>query len=300
MKTQLFHGLLAVDKPGGMTSRQVVDRVQCCFPRGTRLGHTGTLDPLATGLLILCVGVATRLTEYVQNMSKTYQARLLLGARSDTDDADGAVVPVDVGSPPAKAAVWTALNQFIGEIEQVPPAHSAAKVAGRRAYLLARRGQPVTLAARKVKIYGIDILSYAYPRLEIEVRCGKGTYLRSLARDLGERLGSGALIETLRRTRVGPFGVEGAMDVSEEPSQARARLLPLTAAVADLPQFTLTGDAAQRVRHGQAVALDVRVPEASAGAGTVAAVLAGDGTLLAIVQRDSVQRLWIPVKVFHG
>src|SRR5438552_7229524 len=119
-----YHGLLVLDKPGGMTSRAVVDRAQQWFPRGTRIGHTGTLDPLATGVLVVCVGAATRLAEYVQDMSKVYRAGFRLGARSDTDDADGDVSPADVGTPPERAQVEQALQAFLGEIDQVPPAYS--------------------------------------------------------------------------------------------------------------------------------------------------------------------------------
>src|SRR5205823_760906 len=151
MRTSSFDGLLVVDKPTGITSRAAVDRAQRWFPRGTRLGHTGTLDPLATGVLVLCAGIATRLAEYVQHMAKTYRTTVRLGARSDTDDADGTVTPVQVECAPERAAVEESLRGSLGDIEQVPPAFSAAKVTGKRAYDLARRGEEVTLAARHVR-----------------------------------------------------------------------------------------------------------------------------------------------------
>ncbi len=151
-------GLLVLDKPGGVTSRDAVNAALRWFPRGTRMGHTGTLDPLATGVLVLCLGAATRLTEYVQRMGKTYRAGVRLGARSDTDDADGVVTAVDAAAPDA-ATVAACLAGFVGDIEQTPPAYSAAKVAGRRAYDLARQGQDVDLRPRRVHIYGIDVLS---------------------------------------------------------------------------------------------------------------------------------------------
>ena len=141
-------GLLVLDKPGGVTSRDAVDRALRWFPRGTRIGHTGTLDPLATGVLVLCLGAATRLAEYVQRMSKTYRAGLRLGARSDTDDADGVVTPVDRRRRRLSTTVAAALAGFVGEIDQTPPAFSAAKVAGRRAYDLARQGLEVDLRPR--------------------------------------------------------------------------------------------------------------------------------------------------------
>src|SRR5262249_37361136 len=172
MKSSPPHGLLVIDKPGGITSRAAVDRALRWFPRGTRMGHTGTLDPLATGVLVLCLGAATRLTEHVQRMGKTYRTGLGLGTRSDTADADGAATTV-AGAPPAEpAAVAAALAGFVGTVAQVPPAYSAAKVTGRRAYDLARQGRDVTLPARPVQIHGIDVLRYEYPLLELEVRCG--------------------------------------------------------------------------------------------------------------------------------
>src|SRR5947209_5602070 len=239
MRTSRCHGLRVVDKPAGLTSRAVVDRVLRWFPKGTRIGHTGTLDPLATGVLVLCLGVATRLTEYVQRMDKVYRAGVRLGARSDTDDADGAITPVEPAAAPDAAAVAACLAGFVGDIEQTPPAYSAAKVAGRRAYALARQGHEVDLSPRRVHIYGIDVLTYDYPHLELEVRCGKGTYIRSLARDLGERLGCGGLVAMLRRTRVGPFAAEGAVTPETDPAEARSRLLPAEMAVAELARVTL-------------------------------------------------------------
>jgi tRNA pseudouridine55 synthase len=255
MKPSSYRGLLAVDKPQGMTSRAVVDQAQRWFPRGTRIGHTGTLDPLATGVLVLCVGMATRLTEYVQAMAKTYRAGVLLGARSDTDDAEGKLTPVAVEQPPDRAIVEKIVAEFIGELPQVPPAYSAAKVTGRRAYDLARHGEAVSLGARSVRIDAIHVLAYTYPRLEIEVRCGKGTYIRSLARDLGERLGCGGLIESLRRTHVGPFRAEDALCPNSDAATARAALLPLAAAVTELPRVSLPAEEIRRLRSGQAVSL---------------------------------------------
>src|SRR5262245_26206394 len=243
------NGLLVIDKPQGITSRQAVDRAQRWFDRGTRLGHTGTLDPLATGVLVLCAGSATRLTEFVQDMGKTYFTTIRLGATSDTDDADGTVTPVKVEEPPARARVDAALTGFVGAIDQVPPAFSAAKVAGVRAYDLARQGHDVALRPRRVRIDGIDVRRFEDPELDLEVRCGKGTYIRSLARDLGARLGTGGLVQVLRRTRVGPFRVEDAVPLDAET----VRLLPLSAAVAELPSTTVDDRDALALRNGRAV-----------------------------------------------
>ncbi len=294
MKTPPLHGLLVLDKPQGITSRDAVDRAQGWFPRGTRLGHTGTLDPLATGVLVLCAGSATRLTEYVQRMAKTYRAGVLLGARSDTDDVDGNVTPVAGAAPPNLAAVRRHLDEFLGEIEQVPPAFSAAKVTGKRAYDMARRGEEVVLQPRKVHVHGIDVLGYGWPRLELEVRCGKGTYIRSLARDLGARLGCGGLIETLRRTRVGPFAAADAVPLDADARTARARLLPVALAVAELPRVDVTAADAVRLRQGQTVRPDRLAPSA----GVEEAVAFGPGgALVGVVRVDAGRRALAPVKV---
>jgi tRNA pseudouridine55 synthase len=285
MRTSPYHGLLVLDKPGGMTARAAVDRAQRWFPRGTKIGHTGTLDPLATGVLVLCLGAATRLTEYVQDMGKTYRAGILLGARSDTDDADGQVIPVQISSVPELSTLRARLDDFLGEIRQIPPAYSAAKVTGRRAYELARRGEEVALQARTVRIDAIDVLSYAWPRLELEVRCGKGTYLRALARDLGERLGCGGLIETLRRTRVGPFAVEDAVPLEVEAVVAVARLQPLAMAVAELPRVEVLAPQAVQLRHGQRVQPYRLEPESTLPPGSREVAVFGPGGVLVGVGR---------------
>jgi tRNA pseudouridine55 synthase len=292
------HGLLVLDKPAGLTSRDVVDRAQRWFPRGTRLGHTGTLDPLATGVLVLSVGAATRLTEYVQNMAKTYRAGVLLGARSDTDDADGTLTPVAVERPPERAAVEEALATFVGEIDQVPPAYSAAKVTGRRAYDLARQGESVSLQPRRVRIDAIKVCGYEFPKLELKVDCGKGTYIRSLARDLGERLGCGALIESLRRTRVGPFAADAALGPGADTAAAHAALHPLAAAVSELPRITLAAADAVRLGRGQTIPLQGLLPSVPA-AGEVA-VFDAAGTLIAVGMVDVARRVLRPSKVIVG
>ena len=251
-----LHGLLVLDKPPGITSRAAVTRAQGWFPRGTRLGHTGTLDPLATGVLVLAVGAATRLGEYVQRMAKTYHTTIHLGATSATDDAEGEIMPGPATRSPDRGAVEAAVQGFVGEFDQVPPAYSAAKTSGHRAYARARRGEEVTLAPRRVRVDAIRIEVYAYPLLELEVRCGKGTYIRSLARDIGDRLGCGGYAEALRRTGVGPFRAEEALSLDADTSTARGRLLPMALAVSELPRFTLDADAVERLRNGGMAQVD--------------------------------------------
>ncbi len=292
---EIRDGLLVLDKPGGLTSRAAVDRALRWFPRGTRMGHTGTLDPLATGVLVLCLGSATRLTEYVQRMGKVYHAGVRLGARSDTDDADGVLTPVPGAVVPDADALARCLATFVGTIEQVPPAHSAAKVGGRRAYDLARGGEEVALRARPVQVHRIDIRAYDWPDLDLEIYCGKGTYIRSLARDLGERLGCGGYVRTLRRTRVGPFTAEMGLSLATEPAAARARLLPVEMAVAELPRLDLPAAAVRRLCQGQAVPLPREM------AGDEAAVFAADsGKLAAVAAIDRPHRLLRPQKVLGG
>jgi tRNA pseudouridine55 synthase len=285
-------GLLILDKPSGITSRYAVDRALRWFPRGTRMGHTGTLDPLATGVLALCLGSATRLTEYVQRMSKTYRAGVRLGARSDTDDADGTITTVSTAVPPDLEAITRRAAEFIGTIAQVPPAYSAAKVTGRRAYDLARGGEEVTLRPRPVQIYRIDVLSYAWPDLELAVHCGKGTYIRSLARDLGECLGCGGYVQALRRTRVGPFTAEAALSLDTDSATARGKLLPAELAVAELPRVELPPAAGRRLCQGQAVLL----PDGINGE-EVAVFAADTGALLAVAAVDEQRRTLRPAKV---
>jgi tRNA pseudouridine55 synthase len=267
------HGLLVLDKPQGITSRDALDRAARWFPRKTKVGHAGTLDPLATGVLVLAVAHATRLIGYVQAMPKVYRTRIRLGATSDTDDADGTVTPNPAAGPVDEPAVREALDRLVGEIEQVPPAYSAARVEGRRAYDLARGGADVTLAPRRVRIDRIDLREYAWPELELDVHCGKGTYIRSIARDLGAAVGVGGYVTVLRRLRVGPFAVEEAVRLDADAELARGKLLPMTAAVSGLPVVRVAADEVRRLRHGQAVP--------AAGGGEVA-VLGEGGELVAV------------------
>jgi tRNA pseudouridine55 synthase len=253
-----FDGILVLDKPGGMTSRAAVNEAQRWFPRRVRIGHTGTLDPLATGVLVLTVGAATRFGEYVQRMVKTYRATVMLGAVSDTDDADGKVTPVKPVVEPTRMAIETALKGFVGALEQRPPAYSAIHVSGERAHELARRGQLAVLQSRLVHVHALTLLDYAYPRLELEARCSAGTYIRSLARDLGEHLGCGGYIAALRRTRVGIFDIADACTLDMNRDEAHARLRPLVDAVAELPRFALDDDSVRRIRLGQSVTCPVQ------------------------------------------
>ena len=260
-----LNGLLVIDKPGGMTSRDAVNIVQRWFPRKTKIGHTGTLDPLATGVLVLCIGPATKLADRIQAMGKTYVSRFRLGATSDTDDADGTITENTVAVAPTKEQVEAALASFVGVIQQVPPAYSALKVGGARAYDLAREDQDFELAARPALIDSLELIDMPdRDHCVIEAACGKGTYVRALARDLGEALGSLAHVTELRRTKVGPFSVEAAISLAklEELGHSAAGrdallgvLKPVQTALDDIPALAISGQDAARLKRGQPVLL---------------------------------------------
>jgi tRNA pseudouridine55 synthase len=251
-------GLLNVDKPAGCSSRHVVDVVERLV-RPAKAGHAGTLDPLATGVLVICVGKATRLISYVQQMPKRYRATFQLGRHSETDDIEGEVVELRAAPVPTIGQIDETLRQFLGEIEQVPPLHSAVKVGGRRAYALARRGKAVELAPRKVTIHGIEVRRYEYPELELEIECGSGTYVRSLGRDLAAALGTAAVMSALKRSAIGRFQIADALALDDVNGETVAKhLLPATAAVEHLPQVTVDTAQAVDLRNGRPIAMPSR------------------------------------------
>jgi tRNA pseudouridine55 synthase len=245
-------GVLLVDKPGGMTSHDVVARARKAL--GTRkIGHAGTLDPMATGLLILGVESATRLLTFIVGLDKTYEATIRLGASTDTDDADGRIETVTDAASVDPAAITAAITDLTGEISQVPSRVSAIKVDGRRAYDLARAGEEVELAARRVTVSRFEIVDTrrdgGFLDLDVVVDCSSGTYIRALARDLGVALGVGGHLTALRRTRIGPFGLEGAAsidDLGTTPLRA-----PADVGTAVLGAFPVSADEARDLRHGK-------------------------------------------------
>ena len=200
-----MEGVINLDKPPGLTSARVVAAVKRLLPRGTKIGHAGTLDPFATGVLLLLVGRATKSCERLMDAPKQYEATVKLGATTATDDPEAPEVPAAPIDPPPLAAVSAAAQTFTGDILQRPPAFSAMKVDGRRAYDLARKGNLVALEPRPVRVYSIDVLDYAWPLLRLRIDCGRGTYVRALARDIGAALNTGGYLTELRRTRVGAF-----------------------------------------------------------------------------------------------
>jgi len=274
-------GLLNIDKPGGVTSRDVVNRVQRLV-KPHKVGHAGTLDPLATGVLVVAVGPATRLVEYVQRMPKTYRATFLLGRTSDTEDVEGRVEELEAPRVPVLDEIEAVLPRFLGTSVQRPPAYSALKIGGRAAYKLARRGEAVELAARPVEIHAIRVVRYAYPELEMMMQCGGGTYVRSLGRDIAEALGTGAVMAALARLAIGAFGVEEAV-----PSDALSlemmheRLLSPVMALGEMTQVVVDSGEVTRLLRGQSVTnrWGVKVDEAAAidSVGRLAAILTPAG-----------------------
>jgi tRNA pseudouridine55 synthase len=206
-----LNGVINLDKPPGASSARLVNRVKRLLPRGTKIGHAGTLDPFATGVLLLLVGKATKSCETLMGERKGYEATVKLGARTATDDPESPEEPLDVPMIPSEDQVRDALAKQIGAIQQRPPAFSAMKVGGQRAYKLARQGGQVEIQPRTVMVYSIELLAYAWPTAQIRVECGRGTYIRAIARDLGEALGTGGYLTELRRTFVGRFRAEEAV-----------------------------------------------------------------------------------------
>jgi tRNA pseudouridine55 synthase len=294
-----LEGVLVVSKEPGPTSHDIVGLVRR-LTGVKRVGHGGTLDPFAAGVLPVFIGHATRLVEYHLTDEKEYRALVCLGARSTTDDLDGELTPTD--SPAVdRAAVEVALAQFRGQIEQVPPDYSAVRIAGRRAYELARHGRKPELRPRRVTIHRLELVDWndadpARPIATLEVRCSAGTYIRALARDLGERLGSGAYLGALTRTASGPFRLEGAHSLDEvraalSGGHADDILLPMDAGLERYPQVKVGEDELKALARGQAV----RRPNDSAEDGLLR-VVDEAGRLVAIARRRGGQLA--PEKVF--
>ena len=241
MSSSPLFGVLNLKKPAGITSRDLVNKVQRLV-RPTKVGHAGTLDPMATGVLLVCVGPATRLVSMLQEGRKTYVTQFTLGQTSDTDDSSGVIAHRAIdGPPPLLPQIVELLNLMTGVISQVPPDYSAVHVDGQRAYSLARQGQEISLKAKEIEIHSIQLLRYEWPLLELEIVCGSGTYIRSIARDLGEQLGCGGLMSRLERTRIGDFSVSQSLTVDElTQDNLPVYVCPAVQIVQALPKFDCT------------------------------------------------------------
>lgn len=287
-----MHGFLNIDKPAGMTSHDVVAQIRR-ITRVRRVGHAGTLDPAATGVLVVALGGATRLIEYVQDQtSKRYTATVRLGVATTTDDAEGEPTASAPVPELALGELEALLATFVGSGMQTPPIYSALHHNGRRLHEIARAGETVEIAPRAVQIDQIALLDWRSPDLTIDVTCGKGTYIRALARDIGAALGCGAHLASLRRTAVGQFRAEDAITLdalASDPAAVPSLLQPPSIAVADWAAVTVTGDEARLIRNGMPIAGAPDMPAR-------ARAHLQDGTLLALLsQRD---QHWKPDKVF--
>lgn len=288
----LIEGVLNLDKPQGITSHDVVNRVRRVSGM-RRVGHAGTLDPLATGVLLVCLGRATRLSEYLLGQPKTYVATIRLGQATDTYDAEGEVVVERPFSHLAPPMISTALDTFRGSIRQLPPMYSAVKKNGQPLYKLARQGIEVERSWRDVTIYHLDVQQWQPPDLQITLTCSSGTYVRVLAHDLGELLGCGGHITALRRTQIGAFVVADAVplaDLTPEtlPQQVRAS----DTAVAHLPQLNLTAAAADDLRQGRLVIWQTGHPQE-----TLVRAYDAQARFIGVAVKDGAA--WRPKKIFH-
>lgn len=293
--THAISGILNVDKPLGWTSHDVVALARRLT--GVRqVGHAGTLDPLATGVLLVMVGAATRVAEYAMHGRKCYLARLRLGVRTSTDDGEGEVLEIASAHGVTREQVIATLRRFRGDIQQVPPAYAAIKQGGIPSYKLARRGVTPQMAPRAVRIDGLALTRLESETLDLLVWCGAGTYIRALARDVGAALGCGAHLAALRRLSSGAFDVDRALGVSAlrafaEQGRLHEQLLPVDSAVATWPALILDDPQACAVLHGRVI------PGPAASGDQMARVYAPDGRLLALARYAAAEAGWQPVKV---
>lgn len=307
-------GILVVDKPIGLTSHDVVQIIRT----GTgirRAGHTGTLDPRASGVLVVLIGPAVRLSEYVSATDKRYQAIIRLGSSTDTYDSEGKFTqqssePINV----TEEQFETALQGFIGEIEQTPPAYSAIKVKGRRAYDMARKGEEVELEPRKIQVFHLEVLEWAPPEVVIDAHCSSGTYIRSLANDLGNTLGCGAYLVGLRRTKSGRFSLREATPLRKLQEAFAAGnwyqyLIPAAEALGDWDALELDPDQVDEVRHGHRLPASPDAKPGMVRAVSMAGELVALLELVPAVESDSAEAEepgtetvmeWQPKKVFYS
>jgi len=248
----MVNGFLNINKPKGITSFDVIRRIRR-IKFGEKVGHLGTLDPLATGVLVLVFGEATKLIEFISNEDKEYEAEITLGAVSDTYDAEGEIIKVS-DKEPTKKQLSTTLKKFTGEIFQIPPKFSAVKIKGKKAYELARKGAPVKLEKRKIKIYSIKIIKFDYPKLKIKVICSCGTYIRSLAYDIGEELKTGAFLSGLIRTRAGVFFIKNSLNLDNlTEKKLEQSVVPVEKIIKLFPKIILNSIEYKKLNFGQTI-----------------------------------------------
>lgn len=293
-------GIVNVDKPPGMTSHDVVDTVRRMAGQ-RKVGHAGTLDPMASGVLLICLGQATRVAEYLMAGRKQYRATIMMGACTDTYDAEGEVTASGGGTNFSHDEIHNALAKFVGRIQQVPPMYSALKRDGQPLYRLARQGQVVEREARVVEIDHLQLLDWTPPSLVVEVGCSSGTYIRSLAHDLGQYLGSGAYLTALVRLSSGHFALERAVSLERleeafQHGQEDRYLVPIDEALIDWPAMIVGTAEARLILHGQAIPGHSQAP-CSEGP-TLCRAYGSNGDFLAILAYHATSGQWRPKKVF--
>jgi tRNA pseudouridine55 synthase len=290
-------GILLIDKPAGPSSFEAVRRVRQAL-KVRKVGHAGTLDPFATGLLLLCIGEATKLVPFLMPEPKTYRASVKLGEETDTQDPTGEVVARS-GKLPEPEEIYGAAARFLGEIEQIPPMYSALHHQGERLYQLARRGEKVEVKSRKVTIFTLEVQEVALPLVTLEVTCSPGTYIRTLAADLGRSLGCGAHLAALRRLAVGPFKVEEALSLEalrEMPREELAsRIIPLAECLPGFRAISVGTEEAERLGYGQALSW---LGNNLAPGERVRVLSAGELLAVAEVRSEAERPVVAPLRVF--
>ena len=255
-----FSGIVVLDKANGLSSNAALQEVKRLY-EANKAGHAGSLDPLATGVLPVCLGEATKVSQFLLDSDKRYRARIKLGIRTDTGDSEGSIIERNEGISVSRKAIERALTKFKGEVEQVPPMHSAIKMNGVPLYKLARKGIAVEREPRLVTLYQICLVEFVNSELELEISCSKGTYIRTIADDLGQELGCGAHVIELRRTQAGVFTEKDSISSEELALEKENRgldkidqfLIPMDRAIQDLPEVNLPSITASHVKNGQAV-----------------------------------------------
>ena len=294
-------GILNINKPAGKTSFAIVAMVKRLTGE-KHAGHAGTLDPMATGVLPVCLGQATRLVEYLMDTTKTYRAEIELGVSTDSYDREGAVTQKCDASAVTLAQIETALNSFRGVITQIPPMYSAVKHQGKPLYELARAGIDIERKGRTAKIYSLEIRDWRNPFLTVEVTCGKGTYIRSLANDLGQALGCGATLSALERSRCGIFDIKEAVTPENLEEACRggyweSLLYPMDSILSLWETAIVSAEKAQSIRNGALISLPENNSETVRS--DFCRAYTWDGSLLGILHFDAEKKLWQPEKVFN-
>jgi tRNA pseudouridine55 synthase len=292
-------GIININKATGMTSHDVVARVRKLLKQ-KRVGHAGTLDPAASGVLPICIGQGTRVAEYLSESGKAYQAVIQFGTVTDTYDSEGSILRTSATDALTLAHIEEALPHFLGAQMQVPPLYSAIKLQGQPAYKRIRAGEEITLEARPIEIYALQIVNWQAPLLTLDVACSKGTYIRSLAYDMGEYLGYGAHLAGLTRTRSGPFMLEKSISLEQlaaiiEEGTLADTVFPPDFALQQYPALSLDEETTQRVLHGNTFRHDQSSPQLESA---LVRIYDNSNHFLAIASWDEVGQVWQPKKVF--